>query len=135
MGFEKIFDEHRNVIIELDESQILSAQELLNSEKEGTYGAESILPNRSCSFRFSYVSSYLLVRGCVETISEKNGFSEAQSIQYFLEIVKQSNCVNEWLIYDIANAIGLPQEELLNGKQLRVLSSLSMQIKKSPLSK
>ena len=28
-----MFDEHKNTIVELDESQILSAQELLNSEK------------------------------------------------------------------------------------------------------
>lgn len=137
LGFEEIFDEHKNTIVELDESQILSAQELLNSEKKGIYGAEAILPNRSCSFRFSYMSSYLLIRGCVETIAEKNGFSKAQAIQNFLEIVKQSNCSNEWLIYDIANAIGIPQDDLLNGKQLqmKVLTSLSAQIQKSNLSK
>lgn len=127
LGFEEIFDEHRNTIIELDESQILSAQELLNSEKKGIYGVESVLPNRSCSFRISYISSYLLVRGCIETIAEKNDFSKAQAMQYFLEIVKQSDCTNEWLIYDIANAIGLSQNTLLNDKQLqmRVLNSLS----------
>ena len=137
LGFEEIFDEHRNTIIKLDENQILSAQELLNSEKKGTYGAEAVLPNRSCSFRFSYISSYLLVRGCVETIAEKNGFSKAQAIQYFLEIVKQSNCTNEWLIYDIANAIGIPQDDLLNDKQLqmKVLTSLSTQVQKSTFSK
>ena len=137
LGFEEIFDEHKNTIVELDESQILSAQELLNSEKKGIYGAEAVLPNRSCSFRFSYISSYLLIRGCVETIAEKNGFSKAQAIQNFLEIVKQSNCSNEWLIYDIANAIGIPQDDLLNGKQLqmKVLTSLSAQIQKSNLSK
>ena len=137
LDFEEIFDEHRNTIIELDESQIISAQELLNSEKKGIYGAGEVLPNRSCSFRFSYISSYLLVRGCVETIAEKNNFSKAQAIQKFLEIVKQSNCSNEWLIYDIANSIGIPQDELLNGKhlQMKVLTSLSTQVQKSKFSK
>lgn len=137
LDFEEIFDEHRNTIIELDESQIISAQELLNSEKKGIYGAGALLPNRSCSFRFSYISSYLLVRGCVETIAEKNNFSKAQAIQKFLEIVKQSNCSNEWLIYDIANSIGIPQDELLNGKhlQMKVLTSLSTQVQKSKFSK
>ena len=137
LDFEEIFDEHRNTIIELDESQIISAQELLNSEKKGIYGAGAVLPNRSCSFRFSYISSYLLVRGCVETIAEKNNFSKAQAIQKFLEIVKQSNCSNEWLIYDIANSIGIPQDELLNGKhlQMKVLTSLSTQVQKSKFSK
>lgn len=137
LDFEEIFDEHRNTIIELDESQIISAQELLNSEKKGIYGAGAVLPNRSCSFRFSYISSYLLVRGCVETIAEKNNFSKAQAIQKFLEIVKHSNCSNEWLIYDIANSIGIPQDELLNGKhlQMKVLTSLSTQVQKSKFSK
>lgn len=136
LGFEEIFDEHRNAITELDESQILSAQELLNSEKKGIYGAEAVLPNRSCSFRLSYISSYLLVRGCVETIAEKNVYSKAQAIQCFLEIVKQSNCTNEWLIYDIANAIGVPQDELLNGKQLQMRTLSSFQHRfKTPFSK
>lgn len=137
LNFEEIFDEHRNTIIEFDESQILSAQELLNSEEKGIYGVEAVLPNRSCSFRFSYISSYLLVRGCVETIAEKNNFSKAQAIQNFLEIVKQSNYTNEWLIYDIANAIGIPQNELLNGKhlQMKVLTSLSTQVQKPKFSK
>lgn len=137
LGFEEIFDEHRNTIVTLDENQILSARELLNSEKEGSYGAEAAIPNKSCSFRFSYISSYLLVRGCVETIAEKNECSKARAIQNFLEIVKQSKYTNEWLIYDIANAIGISQDDLLNGKQLqmKVLTFLSAQIQKANLSK
>lgn len=127
LGFEEIFDEHRNAIINLSEDQILSAQEILNSEKDNSYGSESILPNRSCSFRSSYISSYLFVRGCMETITQKYNLSKEQSVQCFLEIVKESACTNEWLIYDIADALDLPREELLNGKQmqLEILQSLS----------
>lgn len=77
--------------------------------------------------RTSYISSYLLVRGILETIAKKYNFTKAQAIQHFLEIVKQSNCMNEWLIYDIANAISILPDDLLNGKelQIKVLSSLS----------
>ena len=76
------------------------------------------------------------MRGCVETIAEKNVYSKAQAIQNFLEIVKQSNCSNEWLIYDIANAIGVPQDELLNGKQLQMRTLSSFQHRfKTPFSK
>ncbi len=120
LEFEEIFDEHRNIITNLNENQIFSAQQLLNSENDGTYGAETILPNGSCSFRLSYISSYLFVRGCVEFIVEKYVCSKAQSIQCFLEIIKQSNCIDEWLIYDIACALELPQEELLKGKQIQM---------------
>lgn len=132
LGFEEIFDEHRNSIVNLNENQIFSAQEILNSEKNNSYGVESILPNRSCSFRLSYISSYLFVRGCMETIVKKYNLSKEQSVQYFLEIVKGSDCTNEWLIYDIADALDLPREELLDGKQmqLEILQSLSMETPK-----
>ncbi len=127
LNLEDIFDEHRNAIIELNESQILTAQELLQSERNGNYGAEAVLPNKSCSFRFSYISSYLLVRGCIEAICENKSFSKAQAIQNFLEIVNESNHSNEFLIYDIANAIGIPKDDLLNGKsiQMNTLTSFS----------
>ena len=127
LDIEDIFTEHKNALLNLSEEQILSAQELLDSEKDDTYGIDEIIPNRSCSFRTSYISSYLLVRGILETIAEKYNFTKAQAIQHFLEIVKQSNCMNEWLIYDIANAISILPDDLLNGKelQIKVINSLS----------
>lgn len=75
-----------------NKNQIFSTQEILNSEKNNSYGVESILPNRSCSFRLSYISSYLFVKGCMETIVKKYNLSKEQSVQYFLEIVKRSDC-------------------------------------------
>lgn len=137
LGFEEIFDEHRNSIINLSGDQVLNAQEILNSEKDNSYGSESILPNRSCSFRLSYISSYLFVRGCMETIAKKYNLSKEQSVQHFLEIVKESDCSNEWLIYDIADALDFPRDELLNGKQmqLEILQSLSIEAPQSKLTK
>ncbi len=120
LGFEDIFDEHRNLVTHLSADQIFSAGEILNSEKDNSYGIESILPNRSCSFRLSYISSYLFVRGCMETIAKKNNLSKEQAVQYFLEMIKDSDCINEYLIYDIADALDLPREELLNGKQMQL---------------
>ncbi len=119
LGLEELFDEHQNILLHLDENMILSAQELLNSEKDGSYGVAEALPNKSCSFRYSYISSYLFVRGCLETLVEKYDISKIEATQSFLEIVKQSNCTNEWLIFDIANAIGIPQEILLNSKDIQ----------------
>ena len=88
MGLEESFTEYRETIKKLSEDQILSAQELLNSEENGSFGGEILIPNRSCSFRTSYISSYLLVRGCMEAIISKYNFSKTQAVQYFLEIVK-----------------------------------------------
>lgn len=127
LGFEDIFHEHRNLLVNLSENDILSAQEIINSENDNSYGAEEFLPNKSCSFRKSYVSSYLFVRGCMEIISKKYNLSKAETVQHFLEIVKVSDCYDEWLIYDIADAISIPRDELLTGKelQLSVIESLS----------
>lgn len=40
--------------------------------------------------------------------------------------------VHEWLIYDITDALDLPREELLNGKQMKleILQSLSVETPK-----
>lgn len=53
---------------------------MLDSEKDNSFGSETILPNKSCSFRLSYISSYLFVRGCLETIAKKNNLSKRESI-------------------------------------------------------
>ena len=132
LGLEEIFDDHRNTLLSLDESQILSAQELLNSEKDGSYGVVEALPNRSCSFRYSYISSYLLVRGCLETLVEQYNISKVEATQKFLEIVKQSACIDEWLIFDIANAIGISQEVLLYGKDIQKKALDSIKLIESP---
>lgn len=128
LGLEEVFDEHRNVLLNLDENQILSVQELLDSEKNGIYGVDAVLPNKSCSFRNSYISSYLFVRGCLETLVEQYRISKAEATQKFLEIVRQSECIDEWLIFDISDAIGIPKEILLDGKdmQKKALSSIEL---------
>lgn len=128
LNLEEIYTEHKNFLINLSESQILTAQEIINSQKNNSFGENIIFPDKTCSFRPSYISSYLFVRGCLEIISKKYHLSKNQSIQYFLEIVKQSENYNEYFIYDIANAIDFPKDELLNGKkmQLNVISQLTL---------
>lgn len=128
LGFEELFDEHRNAIINLNEKQILSAKEIIDSERDNSFGIEALLPNKSCSFRLSYISSYLFVRGCMETIAKKYNLSKEQSVQRFLEIVKESDNYDEWLIFDIADVLDMPREELLYGKkmQLEILHSISI---------
>lgn len=126
LNMEKDFTEHKNALLNLEEEQILSVQEILKLEKDDTFGIETILQNKTCSFRISYISSYLFVRGCMEIIAKKFDLKKEDAVQRFLEIVRESECINEWLIFDIADALDLSREELLNGKQieLEVLKSL-----------
>lgn len=128
LGLEDIFEEHRNTLLQLNYNQILSVKELFNCERNGSYyGTNALLPNKSCSFRVTYVSSYLFVRGCIEKIVEKYNFSKSQAIQFFLEMVKASNNNFEYLIFDIANDLDVSKDELLNGKKIQIdtLNSIS----------
>lgn len=120
LNIEEVFTEHKDILSNLNEGQILNAEEILTSENDNTYGIEKISSNKSCSFRLSYISSYLFVRGSMETIAKKFNLSRAQAVQAFLEIVRESECNNEWLIYDIADSLELSREELLYGKQMQL---------------
>lgn len=123
---EKVYEEHKNMIINIDESEILTAEELINSERNYSFGTKSIMPNKTCSFRYSYISSYLFVRGCIQTIKENNNCTKIEATQTFLEIIKGSSCLEEWLVFDIANAINVPQDELLCEKKIQLKALLSI---------
>ena len=126
LGLEDKFDEYRNALKSLKENQIYSAKEILISEDNNTYGKEELLSNKSCSFRLSYISSYLFVRGCINLIEEKFKINKVEAVQKFLEIVGQSSCTHEYLIYYIADILDTPRDILLNTKQIQtdVLNSL-----------
>ena len=130
---EQQFTEHREIITSLNEAQIFTVQEMLDSEKNGTFGKDFIIPSNFSTFRKSYISSYLFVRGCLEIISSKFNLNRISATQKFLEIIKQSDCTNEWLIFDIADYLEIPRDELLNGKkiQMQVIDSLVDKNKKS----
>ena len=120
MNYESVFDEHREMLKTIKEEQIFSAQQLIERSENSNFNGPAIIPNKSCSFDLSYISSYLFVRGCVEKIASKFGLDKVQATQKFAEIVRQSTCSKQWLVYDIANAIGVPQEELLTGKEMQL---------------
>ena len=120
LGLEEEFGEHRKALENLKEDQIFTAEELFVQERENTFGKDALLPNKSCSFRLSYISSYLFVRGIIEKIEEKHNITKQEATQYFLEMIRQSNFTNEWLIFDIADSLDMDREELLNNNELQV---------------
>ena len=118
LDLEEQFNEYKEALKIVKEDQIYTVQELINQEEEKTFGKEEILPNRSCSFRLSYISSYLFVRGVIEKIEEKENLTKEESAQYFLEMIKNSNKEN--LIEDVAKKLKIEQEELLNKKEMQL---------------
>jgi len=127
MDYESTFGEHREILRTLTEEQVLSAQQLIELTYGNNFDIDDTTLSKFCSFRISYISSYLFVRGCLEKIANKFGLDRAQATQRFLEIIRESQYTNQWLIFDIANAIGAEQEELLGGKemQLKLIESLT----------
>lgn len=127
MDYENKFDEHRNAVKNIKKNQIFSVKELLDmEEKNSFYGGDALLANKSCSFDLTYISSYLFVRGYIKMIEEKFKIGKIKATQKFLEIARSSKCTNEWFIFDLANALDISKDDLLNGKemQFRVINEL-----------
>lgn len=120
MDYESKFEDHRNVLKNLKLNQIYSPKQLLEMQEKGTFYGNAIEPHKSCSFALAYISSYLFVRGCIETIASKYKLSRIQATQKFLEVVRSSQCTNEWLIYDLSDVLGISKSELLNTKKLQL---------------
>ena len=128
LDYEDKFDSHRELIANLEERDIVSPKELVVEEREMMFGYKSLVPNSTCSFRASYVSSYLFVRGIVEKIMEDKNLSKGKALEEFLNIVRiAKHSGGEYLVFDIADALGMDKEELLLTKnlQLKVKESIS----------
>ncbi|MBQ8631641.1 MAG: hypothetical protein IJ479_08005 [Alphaproteobacteria bacterium] len=119
LGYEEKFDEHRHLIINLKQEQIYTAQELIIMEKEGTFGRKTRVENKSCSFDWSYISSYLFVTGYIISLEKKFNISKIAAMQKFLEILTSSPYRSQFLIFELADIIDCPHEKLLNEKYIQ----------------
>jgi hypothetical protein len=101
---------------------LVSPRELLGMEKDGGFGVKTRVPHKSCSFDWAYVSSYLFVRGYVAALAKRSGSDRIAATQKFLETVRAAACEygNEWLMYELADAIGMDSGELLETKNLQL---------------
>lgn len=120
------FLEYKKMLASLDIDYVLSAEEIIDSERKGTFGKDDGNNRRMCSFRISYISSFLFVMVCMKLIEKHYKLSKVQAMQKFLTMIRQCNGVNDYLIYEIADSLFVPREELLSGKrlQLNILNDL-----------
>ena len=102
-------------------SSVTGSMQLIEiKQRDGSYGNDAVLPNMTCSFRLSYISSYLFVRGLLERVEEKYLLSTTEAINYLFSILRGNRgYANEFLIYDIADALELSHDELLNKKDMQ----------------
>lgn len=120
LGYEDIFLEHRHLLENLKEEQILTVRELIELGNQRKFHPPRLIPHSTCSFEITYISSYLFVRGVIEKIEEKYGVDKFEANQMFLEMIKSSEYISEWLVFDIASFLDLPKEMLLYSKDLQL---------------
>ena len=126
LDYEKLFTEHRDAILSLKQEDIFTALELFSSEKDNSFGTTSIYPKKTCSFRYSYMSSYLFVRWLLEAIEEIKWLSKVWALQYFLELLKNSEYSRERLILDISDILWLNSDEIMEWKIIQNKAILSI---------
>ncbi|MDR2269245.1 MAG: hypothetical protein LBD94_03625 [Rickettsiales bacterium] len=120
LDYEKKFDEHREIIKSTTAGQIFSAAELIKMGRDRSFGMVTRIRHKTCSFDWSYISSYLFVRACLNIIESKFNFDKRTAAQKFLEIVRASQYSGEWLIVDLAQSIGANADILLNKKSYQL---------------
>lgn len=126
LDYEKSFIAHRDAILSLKQDDIFTALELFSSEKDNSFWMTSIYPNRTCSFRYSYISSYLFVRWLLETIVEIKWLSKIWALQYFLELLKNSDYRRDWLMLDICDDLWLDSDTIIKWKIMQNKAILSI---------
>lgn len=122
LDLQKQYTNHTQTLIDLEEKQILTVEELLNEEEENSFGVTELLPNKTCSFRLSYISSYLFVRGCIITLEKKHNIDKIKGLQLFLEMLYSSKYISTWLMFDIADFLEIDRNILLNSKDLQLIA-------------
>jgi hypothetical protein len=121
LDYENKYEDHKNFIKDLKDEDILSLQELLNEKDKGIFGVKELIPNSICSFRQSYVSSYLLVKGMVERFEENKGISKVEAIDEFLNVFRKSHARNwQEVFVAFANELDMDINELMNSKNLQL---------------
>lgn len=120
LNLQDKYENYTKALTNINENQILTAEELLNEGEQNRFGVTELVPNQTCSFRLSYISSYLFVRGCIRQIEEKYQTDKIESLQMFLEMLYKSRYTSAWLIFDIADFLGLDRIELFRGQNFAI---------------
>lgn len=124
LNYEEKFTLFKNTLNNLNRSQILTAKELIEIGISQKFDTKTIINNTSCSFKLTYISSYLLVRVILEAISHNYACNRIVATQKFLEMMRNLRSIHEFLLFEIAEIINLDKEKLYktNEYQLRMLN-------------
>lgn len=113
LEYEQRVPEHLAAVKLMD--RIYTANELL-----GTVSFGDVVPNKTCAFQTSYMSSYLFVRTVVEQIRFKFNLSRIEAVQKFLEILHFTKYRKQFFIVELAGIIGSDVDKLLNSNEYQI---------------
>lgn len=122
LKMEEQFDEHRNVIINMDDAQIFTVRDMYKMCQDGSFYTKNRVPNKSCSFDWSYISSYLFVRGYIMQIAKKFRINRLKATQKFLDIMYDIQRDGVGLFVDMAAVIDMQPDELIDSKKLQKIA-------------
>lgn len=120
LNLEETFKNYKDTLKNLDEENIYSVSELINQEKNGDFGSFSLDENKTCSYRLSYISSFLFVRGCLKLLEKKLNIDKKEALQKFLEMLEKIDYKDEELVNFIAEELSMDSETLLTKKNIQI---------------
>ena len=115
--YEDIFTTHRERLIDIKEEDIYTVKELLEQKEFGLKGIEG---TNICTYRYSYISSYLFMASILDHIKEKYNIDKKETVQVLFDALRNTPNYNRWLVDDLANLIDEDSEEMFSTKKLQL---------------
>ena len=115
--YEDVFTNHRERLVEINEDDLYTVKELLEQKEFGLKGIEG---TNLCTYRYSYISSYLFMASILDHIKDKYNIDKKETAQILFEALRNTQNYNRWLVDDLADLIDEDSEEMYSTKKLQL---------------
>ena len=115
--YEDVFTTHRERLADVKEEDIYTVKELLEQKEFGLLGIEG---TNICTYRYSYISSYLFIASILDHIKDKYNIDKKETAQVLFEALRNTQNYNRWLVDDLADLIDEDSEEMYSTKKLQL---------------
>ncbi len=124
LGYEDKSKTHIDAVLGTD---IYTANDLLMNKNV----FNDAVPNKTCSFQKSYISSYIFVRTLVKKIEQKFKVDKIGAVKIWLQWMAESGYDKTFLVIELAKKLGMDAEKLLETTdyQKEVLQKISNAVK------
>ena len=117
---EKDFTKHRDLITNLKEEDIIPINELYEQGDNNTFGDKKLNESYACTYRASYVSSYLAIASMIDHISKEYGIDKKKATSTFLDVAESTLGGNGMFLNSFASKIGMDFNTLYFGKEYQL---------------